>query len=49
MKNQWKTDIKEVSKNDLWIASNGIENVTECGGPYECNYAHGGKESLEPT
>jgi len=48
MKSQWKTDIMEVSDNDLWRAYRAIEEVTECG-PYERNYAHGGNEWLEPT
>jgi len=48
MKSQWKTDIMEVSNNDIYRAYRAIGEVTECG-PYERNYAHGGIAWLQPT
>jgi len=47
MKSQWKTEIMEVSKYDLWRAYRATGAVTECG-PYERNYAPGGNEGLKP-
>jgi len=47
MKSQWKTDIMEISKYDLWRAYRATGAVTECG-LYEGNYAHGGNEWLKP-
>jgi hypothetical protein len=49
MKSQGKTDIMEVSNNDLWRAYRAIGKVTECGGPYQRHYAHGGNEWVERT
>jgi len=48
MKNQWKTDIMEVSNNDLLGANRATGEVTECG-PYKRNNAHGRKQWQEPT
>jgi len=41
MKSQWKADIMEVCKYDLWRAYRATGAVTECG-PYEGNNAPGG-------
>jgi hypothetical protein len=42
-----KADVMEISKYNLYRAYRATGAVTECG-PYECNYAHGGNEWLEP-
>ena len=48
MKSQWKTDIMEVSNNDLHRAARATGEVTEsC--PSQHKYAQGGNESLELT
>jgi hypothetical protein len=48
MQSQWKTEIIDVSNCYLYRPYRAIGEVTECG-PYECNYAQGGNEWLEPT
>jgi len=48
MNSQWKTDIMQVSNNDLWRAYRATGAVTECG-PYERNYAQRGNDRLDLT
>jgi len=43
MKGQRKTDIMEVSNDDLLRANKAIGEVTECG-PFKHNNEHGGYE-----
>jgi len=47
MQSQGKTDIMEVSNDDLWRAYRAIGDVMECG-PYERIYAQDGNEWLKP-